>query len=559
MARERYVIKPAGMMGINAAIPEIHPPSLFLPFQYNSSTTAVNGRIHQGRYKKRWGFGNQISAVDTGIALNIINFTQKSGSNDKTFYLTPDDFCLISDAGSGFAYKTQAATYTTTAQVDSISSTTVIFEGAATVSTDGVAAGDYFILDEDNSGSDPDVSWRSIASVDSETQITLDTSYEKDVGSPAAKDATIRRIYSGPSAAGNSYDLWSWCIVEDKLIFTCENDNTQYYDYTLSYATDLDSTNAVKAKFCIPYADRLILANCDSGGSQDPLLIKWSKNNDVTDWTDPTAGEAQLLDSGEYITGLGILSGYLVVFKPNSIIFGSKTGIPTAPIAFPNEKRGIGAFAPYSIVHADGKIFFMSRTNFYVLDGFEVKPIGNPIKDEIYDNYSQTEIKGFRGFHSPDTNEIWWFYGREHWVYAYDYAQNLWNFYQMDDTVGHHHGGGYSRKNSTDSTKYLWLGTTTQTGTNPTLSIFDSSAVSDRGLANASMNVKIMNDDDGTENSYSATVGAGDGYLETEDFDMVQSGNFFNISVQVSSQIGSVEVLRMEVEYEIGGEYYKIS
>ena len=602
MARRKYSIRPLGIAGVSAQLPELHHPYQYGVFKYGDQYSTINFKTTKMSAKKRWGY--IYSRLSTGTVLNVVRYKAKDEANDAILWLNLTDLCKYESAVNGtYSYLTSTSTYTGDSQVDSIDAATqkiVTFEGAANLSGDGIAAGDYFVLDEDlDSDSEPDTSWRVIESVDSDTQLTLSTAYEKAVTSPGAKNARIRKIYTGPSnMATAQYGLWNWAVVDDKLIFCNENDDVQYYNYDNTYADALDATNAKNFKYCIDYADRLILANTQESTLEDSMLVQWSKNGDPTDWTDSTAGSATLQSSQTEITGLGKIGSYLLVFTPKSIIFGYRTGVSTSPIAFQDEKVGIGAFSPYGIVHAAGTVFFLGHNNFYKLSGTDAVPIGMAIHDEFFENVASSTLKKYIGLHSPETNEIWWVESLSKWVYAYDYVNNLWNhYYFLNDTGSYLSGGGVSRLSSADTSDTLWFGGTTSVGASGQLyqyrrdlkgdntqvmtCVFRTKRIdfSDQdkealGRWKTVYRIRLIYVDNVTATIYNIyyrtdstsswtpiggeSCGNGSKLIKTNDFDIIIAGDQFEFYVTESSSDKTSQIIGLDIFYELGGAYFTV-
>jgi len=281
----------------------------------------------------------------------------------------------------------------------------------------------------------PSDTWASIASSDDDTKtITLDADYPGSTGTFDGGDKTgyVRHVYTTPTN-----HRWSWCIVDDKLVFTNGNTIVQYWDGAAdTYATTLETSPSVakQAHCCIEYADRLIIA--DYGVVRDPVLIAWSKNGDPTNWTDETSGIATLLGTENYITGLGKIGTYLIVYRRESIYIGNRTGIATAPITFPRERKGIGCVAPWSIVEADGTNFFLGRNDFYMMRSDYPESIGEKIRDKFFDIVEWTEVENVWGQHYDLRNEIEWvantIEGKFSFVYNYKLKEWSVNEYAHD-------------------------------------------------------------------------------------------------------------------------------
>lgn len=278
--------------------------------------------------------------------------------------------------------------------------------------------------------------WASIASSsDANKTITLDANYPGTTGAFGTdKTGYVRHIYTMPAN-----HRWSWCIIDDKLVFTNGNTIVQYWDGSANFATTIETSPSVakQAHYCIEYVDRLIIA--DYGTTRNPVLIAWSKNLDPTDFTDAaggTAGSAELQGTEDYITGLGKVGGGLVVYRRGSIETWGATGQSTAPIYRVNVRRGIGCVAPWSIVEADGTNYFLGRNDFYKMRGHYPEPIGAKIRGKFFDIVEWTEVERVWGQHYDLRNEIEWVAntneGKFSFVYNYRLREWTMNEYAGD-------------------------------------------------------------------------------------------------------------------------------
>jgi hypothetical protein len=494
---------------------EMSRPPLNMPF-LAADWASMNVVVNDNRIEKRSGY-----TVDRAFAdddrVQIIGLYQRKDGTRNVMYLTETDLCLRETAsGKTFSYKTE--TYTT-GTISSISSTTVEGSGVDWVTAD-IQAGDYFIMDDDHdSDEEPDSSWVKIASVTDSDTLELVSNYTKN-----GTTYKIRKVYSVPSR-----ERWTWCVVKDKFIFTNGNVDVQSYTGT-GYASALDSVNAKKARYCLSYAQRLLLADVttrkspgtvtftgsglddmtaggqssnsseldykieidgvgspntfrwsdDGGGSWDvstvaitgsaqtlnngvtitfaattghtnaeyweftvaaeerePWTMLWSKSTDPTDWTDSTAGSVDFVTTDAHITGLGQVGNNIFVYKVDSFIMGYRTGVATSPFTFPTEKRGIGAYAPYSLVHYLGTNAFMGKDDFYKINGDHEEPIGGPIRYKFFEIVDKSEVKYTWGVNIPSENQVWWFANtREGQIcFVWDYKFNSWTTFDFYDRV----------------------------------------------------------------------------------------------------------------------------
>lgn len=422
MARLKYLYRPL-QQGLDLSVPSMHQGvgTMGWPIQ--------NVAIDQRSIFKRSGYVEDRDLGANVDVQSIIFFVSSSGTT-QTIFLT--DTNAIKRESSYWSYITQRLDYT--AKIDSISNITVTLKAGETPSTDGVAASDFFILDDDyTAASEPQSAWEEISSAaDGGPTITLKSAYTGTVGTWTGSEKTgyVRRVYSVPDN-----ERWTWAIVQDAsnndlLCFT--NGDTHVQKYTGSgTATDLDATNATRARYCIEYANRLVLLDTYIDGSRRPFTLKYSKNGDPTNWTDSSAGEVDLIETEEIGMGLGKVGSNLVVYKTDSLVFGHTTGDPVAPIAFGREVRGIGTPAPYSIVHALGTNVFIGRNGFYIIEGdraIEI-PSSEKIRYKFFDLVNPAEIKRCVGHTNFLKNEVRWFAtdtDNQRRCFVWNYKYNEW-------------------------------------------------------------------------------------------------------------------------------------
>jgi len=424
MPNRKYIIRPLDK-GLDYAYATLHSPvgAMLYP--------AKNIKIDQHSVKKRWGYGTTHRTLTSGSSvLNIIYFKQKGATpTEHTVYLTGEDACQ-KKTGTDETFKYITETYTT-GTISSITDTAVV--GSGTSWGDGstnIVAGDFFIMDDDHSANkEVDANWVSVASVTDDTNLTLSSAYTKN-----GTTYKIRKVYTTPS---NEY--WSSAIVNNTLCFSNGNTNVQKWTGS-GTAADLETGAAIatKARYLTEYANRLIMA--DYGSTRDPYSIAWSKNLDPTNWTHASAGSLQLLDSPDYITGLGKVGAYLVIFKEESYHMAHRTGIYTEPINVPIHKKGIGAH-PWSIVPFQGNVAWLGRKNFYMMSGTWAEEIGDEIKDFFFDDVTQANAEKVYGFLNLMEDEIIWLattttYGQLGFVWRYrNPSGSQWVTYDMNDTI----------------------------------------------------------------------------------------------------------------------------
>ena len=387
--------------------------------------------IKQKSIQKRWGYSEDRDLGE--YVYDVLKLELSSGSR-YTVYLTLDDVA-IRTTGTDETWQYITETWTTD-DIASISGATVT-KNAGTAWTNNVAAGDFFILNDDHDAAEePDATWAEIESVDNANQITLTANYAGTTGSAWTKDYKIRKVYSVPAN-----ESWDSCIVDDKLVVVNGNIQPQYWSGS-NYLGNIDDSDTInKARYCIEYGNRVLVA--DYGTTRAPTSVAWSSNTDITEWdsgVDTSAGQNEFKDTGSFITGLGKIGPNIIVYFQDLIIIGNRTGISTEPFKFSTTKPGVGLAAPKSLVEFQSTNAFIGNNNFYKMEGTTpvvLDPQGK-MREKFFDIVGKTEIQKTVGFHNLSNNELIWVANTKadgKLAFAYNYLFGEWTVHNYADDI----------------------------------------------------------------------------------------------------------------------------
>lgn len=377
----------------------------------------TNCRFWQNSLRKRPGtklFRNVVRKV-YGVYLY-----QTTDGTRATLILTDQDLIKAETSGT-WSYLTQTYTAGTVTSINNTGADAVISGNTTAWDTSGVAAGDYFIMDADHdSTNEPDSNWLAVKSVDGATQITLNGRYTGTV--PGSGTYKIRRIYNVPTN-----ERWWTATVNGKFCFGNGNMPVQYWAGS-GYAADLNATYALNARYGSEYANRLFLGDVDVSGLRSAITLRWSKENDPTDWTDSTAGELDLQDSDDFIVGLGKVGDNLIIYRNRSIVPYTRTGVATAPIQIVGTRAGVGVVAPYSIISVEGANAFIGANDFYIMDSDAPQPMNASIRHLFFDIVGGTEVKNVFGGVNPNRSEWYWAANTNagQYCFKYDWRVKEW-------------------------------------------------------------------------------------------------------------------------------------
>jgi hypothetical protein len=186
----------------------------------------------------------------------------------------------------------------------------------------------------------------------------------------------------------------------------------------------------------------IITFGCNDYGQStiDPMLIRWSGQNDPYNWTpDPTnqAGFARLSHGSQIVTTVQTRQE-IVVFTDSSIYSLQYLGPPYvwAPQLLGDN---ISIMSPNAAVIASGIIYWMGVDKFYAYDG-RVNTLNCDLRRYVFQDLNQEQsLQVFSGT-NEGFNEVWWFYcsagssAVDKYV-IYNYLEKVWYYGTMNRTA----------------------------------------------------------------------------------------------------------------------------
>ena len=245
---------------------------------------------------------------------------------------------------------------------------------------------------------------------------------------------------------------WSQDNFGEDLIFNPHNGNIYYFDRSASYTTYqraipiselAGSSGAPTVAKAVLVSDRdrhVIAFGCDpvdNIGTQDPMLIRFSDQENVADWTPTTtntAGDLRL-GSGSEIISVFETRQQVLVFTDTALYAMQYLGPPfTFGINLISENTSVQG--TLSGIAVDDMVFWMGQTEFYMYNG-SVQRIPCSVRSYVFDdfNFNQGD-KVFAGLNSAHS-EVWWFYPSAdsttvNRYVVYNYAEQSWYYGSMD-------------------------------------------------------------------------------------------------------------------------------
>jgi len=226
----------------------------------------------------------------------------------------------------------------------------------------------------------------------------------------------------------------------------------------------------------------------------DPMLIRWSQQEDPYTWTPEAtnqAGSLRLSHGSRIVTGVQTRQE-IVVFTDTSVYSLQYLG---PPYVWGSQLLGdnISIAGPNAAVIASGIIYWMGIDKFYLYNG-QVMTLNCDLRKYVFNDFNADQREQVYAGTNEAFNEVWWFYCSANSVaidkyVVYNYLENVWYYGNMARTA--------------------WL---------------------DSGLIPypiaATYNYKLVQHEDGVDNVESGTAEAIEAYISSAEFDINDGHNF---------------------------------
>lgn len=264
-------------------------------------------------------------------------------------------------------------------------------------------------------------------------------------GSPGG--GTVTTAYTlGPSTTR----IWEQDNYGEDLLFNARDGGIYYWDASLPSALTTpavplsslpgaNTTPTIAKQILVSDRDRHIIAfGCDdefTPGVQDPLLIRFSSQESLTDWASTatnTAGSLRLGSGSEIICAVETRQQTLVF--TDTTLYAMQFVGPPFTFGVNTISENITILSPNSAVAVGDLVFWIGDGTFYRYDG-AVQPLDCAVRDVVFGDgfLDRNNLSRVVAGVNSSENEVWWFYGgtgsaeNDRYV-VYNYMENLWYY-----------------------------------------------------------------------------------------------------------------------------------
>jgi hypothetical protein len=244
--------------------------------------------------------------------------------------------------------------------------------------------------------------------------------------------------------------IWSHDNFGEDLIINVRDGGIYYWDKSTSStpfvrAVELKDvsgntdtlTPTIAKQVIVSDVDRHVIAfGCDpidAIGTQDPLLVRFSSQEDALTWTptaENTAGDLRIGSGSEIICAVETRQQVLI-WTDISLHAMQFLGPPfTFGIQAISENTTI--MGPLAAMAVDDVVYWMGDEDFYVYDG-RVKELPSTVKEYVFNDFNLAQREKAVAALNSSFNEVWWFYPSsssdtvDRYV-VYNYQSNIWYY-----------------------------------------------------------------------------------------------------------------------------------
>jgi hypothetical protein len=437
-------------------------------------------RFHQGYPEKFGGWEKYSSSTYLGTARALHNWIALDGSNymgvgtELKYYIEEggvyNDITPIrstTSAGDVTFSATDGSTTITVSDTDHGAGENdfVTFSGAVTLG--GVITADVLnqeyqivsIVDADTYtitsavAANASDSGNGGASVVGEYQINVGLNTQVG-GTGWGAGTWSRGAWGSAATVGTTTELRLWShdnFGEDLLM--CPRDSSIYYwdkSSTLSARaveigtlSGASNTPTIAKQVLVSDNDRHVIAfGCNPLGSsdQDNLLIRFSDQESLTDWTPTatnTAGDLRLGSGSEFIQAVETKREVLV--WTDKTLHSMRYVGPPFTFGITQLASSITIVSPKAAVAAEDFVFWMGIDNFYVYDG-RTANLPCTVRDYVFEDFNSAQAEKVFGGINTQWGEVIWFYPsstsdeNDRYV-VFNYLEKVWYYGNLSRTA----------------------------------------------------------------------------------------------------------------------------
>jgi hypothetical protein len=308
------------------------------------------------------------------------------------------------------------------------------------------------------------------------------------------------------STSVDALRIWNQNNFGQNLIFGPRGEGLYYWDANTSLTTRGVLVSSLAGASDVPLYQNFLLVsdisrfvivfgtNDITDAILDPMLIRWSDQEDPVQWTPaPTnqAGSLRLSHGSQIVTAVQTRQE-IVVFTDSSVYSLQYLG---PPFIWGSQLLGdnISIMGPNAVTSASGIVYWMGIDKFYLYDG-RIQTLNCDLRRFVFQDLNKAQAEQIVAGTNEGFNEVWWFYCSANSVeidkyVVFNYLENIWYYGTMKRTA--------------------WL----------------DSGLSDYPIA-ATYEKNLVNHEQGINNNETGTELPIEAYISSSEFDINDGHNF---------------------------------
>ena len=253
--------------------------------------------------------------------------------------------------------------------------------------------------------------------------------------------------------------LWSEDNFGEDLLLNLRDSAIYYWDKSggvaaravnLTSLSGASDTPTISKQVMVSDNSRHVIcfgANTIGTAVQDPLLIRFSSSESLTDWTPTatnTAGDLRIGSGSKFVTSLET-KREIMVFTDTSLHSMQFIG-PPFTFGINALASGITIMGPNAAVAIEDSIFWMGEGSFYTYQG-GTKALPCTVKEQVFFDFNYSQKDKVYAAHNSEFTEITWFYcsntnsvanggdGQNNKYVTYNYGEGVWYYGTLSRTA----------------------------------------------------------------------------------------------------------------------------
>lgn len=311
------------------------------------------------------------------------------------------------------------------------------------------------------------------ASVTYEYQISIGNEYSSSSTGygygPYGYDSSVGGTGFGTARTSSSTiveaRIWSLDNWGEDLMATYQDGRVYTWDKTNGGSTRailISNSPTTNRRILVSTEDRhLVSFGAHDGSASDPMLVRWTTQEDFTDWTASATDSAgdKRLDYGSRIITAIKSRGDIIIFTDEAMYAMRFVG-GNDVFGFFSLGAAVSVVGANAAVEINGTVFFMGPRDFYAYDG-TIRPMTCDVRSYVFDDINKTQSRQVFASVNRLKSEIIWLYpsanSQECDRYViFNYAEKLWYYGTLDRTAFTDTSSFYELPYAVDASGYIY-------------------------------------------------------------------------------------------------------